>query len=167
MHSSLTERNAAMRLDSRLPRPVRGNASFLPHPLWLRVQRYSKTRAMNSLQDLIPRIVEEIPARLPRPDQFRMVEVDRDALMQLIFPEGSSDFLQLSWVIVVFAAVLFAIIFEVSLLAIKIFNSDEDSAGGPGTMSMSSVASIDLDEEEVGSHPAFAKSTTPAAHVHV
>jgi hypothetical protein len=77
------------------------------------------------------------------------VQVDRDALMQLIFPEGSSEFLQLSWVVVIFAALLFAVLFEISLLAIKIFNSDDGSSGGPGTNSMASMSSVDLEEEEV------------------
>lgn len=82
-------------------------------------------------------------------------QVDRDALMQLIFPEGSSDFLQLSWVVLLFGAVLFAVLFEISVLAVKIFNPDDDTPAGPGGRSMASMASIDLPDEEVRLQPLF------------
>lgn len=87
--------------------------------------------------------------------------MDRDALLQLIFPEGSSDFLQLSWVVLIFAAVLFAVLFEVSVLAVRVFNPDDDTTAGPGGLSMSSMssmssmASVDLPDEEVSSRTYF------------
>jgi hypothetical protein len=51
-------------------------------------------------------------------------------MLRLIFPEGSSDFLQLSWVFLIFAAVFAAVVFELSLLAVKIFTTTEDPVTG-------------------------------------
>lgn len=75
---------AALRFTSSTAFPGRRGRLFAAIPARRASPRGLRTpRASNSLQDLIPRIVEEIPARLPRPDQFRMVEVTTECHCRL------------------------------------------------------------------------------------